>query len=157
VSVTAEPATSRHRILEAAITVIETCGEAGLRVDEIAEMAGVTQPSIYHVLAHRDGLISAAQADRRMAVGVLGIVSRWWFGLILGRHLVKPRSSSKPSSTSSTAPHRAHELSGETLIVGPVTPHTLGFRRLVPHRPRRHMRHWGVPAVKPTACRGDWK
>jgi AcrR family transcriptional regulator len=74
VSVNAEPATNRQRIPQAAMTVIETRGEVGLRVDEMGEMAGVTTPSIYQVFAHRDGRISAAQAERyrRDLIQVLG-------------------------------------------------------------------------------------
>lgn len=55
---------SRDRILETAITIIDAEGEAGVRVDRIAELAGITKPSIYHFFASRDGLIVAAQAER---------------------------------------------------------------------------------------------
>lgn len=55
---------SRGRLLEAAIEVIEREGEAALRVDAVAEKAGVTKPSIYHFFHDRDGLIVAAQAER---------------------------------------------------------------------------------------------
>lgn len=56
--------TSRERMLEAAIEVIEEHGEAGVRVDEIASMAKVAKPSLYHFFGSRDGLIAAAQAER---------------------------------------------------------------------------------------------
>lgn len=55
---------SRERMLEAAIDVIETAGEAGVRVDVVADAAGVTKPSLYHFFKNRDGLIIAAQAER---------------------------------------------------------------------------------------------
>ena len=55
---------NRDRLLEAAIEVIERDGEAALRVDHVAEMVGVTKPSIYHFFGDRDGLIVAAQAER---------------------------------------------------------------------------------------------
>ena len=56
--------TSKERMLEAAIEVIEEHGEAGVRVDEIASMAKVAKPSLYHFFGNRDGLIAAAQAER---------------------------------------------------------------------------------------------
>ena len=59
-----EPMSSRERMLEAAIAVIETDGEAGVRVDRIAEAAGVAKPSLYHFFSNRDGLVIAAQAER---------------------------------------------------------------------------------------------
>lgn len=60
----ADPAPTRERILEAAITAIETGGEASLRVDAIAGAAEITKPSIYHFFGDRDGLVAAAQAER---------------------------------------------------------------------------------------------
>lgn len=63
-SANSEPTTSRLRILESAISIIEGRGEAGIRVDEIADLAGVAKPSIYHFFTSREGLISAAQAER---------------------------------------------------------------------------------------------
>lgn len=57
-------ASSRARLLEAAIEVIEAEGEAAVRVDRIAESAGVAKPSLYHFFGDRDGLIVAAQAAR---------------------------------------------------------------------------------------------
>lgn len=61
---TPETQNSRERILEAAIAVIETDGEAGVRVDQIADRANIAKPSIYHFFNSRDGLIIAAQAER---------------------------------------------------------------------------------------------
>lgn len=55
---------SRERMLEAAIDIIETEGEAGVRVDRVAEEASVAKPSLYHFFKNRDGLIIAAQAER---------------------------------------------------------------------------------------------
>lgn len=51
-------------MLEAAIAVIDERGEAGLKVDEIAEMAQITKPSLYHFFGDREGLVVAAQAER---------------------------------------------------------------------------------------------
>ena len=56
--------TSRERLLEAAIDVIERHGESAVRVDEIALTAEVAKPSLYHFYGNREGLIAAAQAER---------------------------------------------------------------------------------------------
>jgi len=55
---------SRERLLEAAIKVIELHGESAVRVDEIAQAAHVAKPSLYHFYGNREGLIAAAQAER---------------------------------------------------------------------------------------------
>lgn len=55
---------TRDRLLEAAISVIDRRGEAGLKVDEIAELAQITKPSLYHFFGDREGLVVAAQAER---------------------------------------------------------------------------------------------
>lgn len=55
---------SSDRLLEAAIDVIEDHGESAVRVDEIAQMAAVAKPSLYHFYGNREGLIAAAQAER---------------------------------------------------------------------------------------------
>jgi AcrR family transcriptional regulator len=56
--------TTRQRLLEAAIEVIEVGGEGALRVRDIAAKANVTEPSIYHFFGDRNGLIEQAQAVR---------------------------------------------------------------------------------------------
>lgn len=43
---------------------IESDGEAGVRVDQVAQAAGVTKASLYHFFGDRDGLVIAAQAER---------------------------------------------------------------------------------------------
>jgi len=55
---------SRERILEATIALIEANGEAGLRLEQVAENAAVAKRSIYHFFGDREGLIVAAQAER---------------------------------------------------------------------------------------------
>jgi AcrR family transcriptional regulator len=55
---------TRHRLIEAAITVIETEGEQAVKVRDIAARAGVTEPSLYHFFGDRNGLIEEAQAVR---------------------------------------------------------------------------------------------
>ena len=52
------------RIVTAAIAALELGGEAGIRVDRIAEDASVAKASIYSTFGDRDGLIIAAQAER---------------------------------------------------------------------------------------------
>ncbi len=58
-----EPGT-RERLMEVAIEIIETRGEAGLRVDEVATRAGFTKPVVYHHFGDREGLVIAVQAER---------------------------------------------------------------------------------------------
>lgn len=68
------PATSRERLIGAAIAIIEAEGEAGVRVDRVAEMAEVAKPSLYHYFGDRAGLIVAAQAQRyRQAMVIVEI------------------------------------------------------------------------------------
>lgn len=55
---------TRDRILQAAIAILETDGETGLRVDRVVEAAGFTKPVLYHHFADRDALIVAAQVER---------------------------------------------------------------------------------------------
>ena len=58
------PDDTRTRLLLAAVSVIETEGEVGIRVRDVAAAAGVREPSIYHFFGSRDGLIEAAQEHR---------------------------------------------------------------------------------------------
>jgi AcrR family transcriptional regulator len=55
---------TRERLLEAAIEAIDLHGEAGVKVDAIADAAEITKPSLYHFFGDREGLIVAAQAER---------------------------------------------------------------------------------------------
>lgn len=55
---------TREKILEAAITIIESEGEVGVRVDRVVEAAGFTKPVLYHHFADREDLVIAAQAER---------------------------------------------------------------------------------------------
>ncbi|MEA3184323.1 MAG: hypothetical protein QOJ74_800 [Ilumatobacteraceae bacterium] len=52
------------RLLEAAIGAIDTGGEAAVRVQEVADAAGVQIPILYRQFGSRDGLIQAAQVER---------------------------------------------------------------------------------------------
>lgn len=55
---------TRDRLIEAAISVIESDGEVAIRVDRVAELAGFTKPVLYHHFADREAIIAAAQAER---------------------------------------------------------------------------------------------
>ncbi len=55
---------TEQRILDVAISIIETSGEASLRVHDIEVEADCTAPSIYHFFGSREGLVVAAQAER---------------------------------------------------------------------------------------------
>lgn len=59
----AELSTSK-RLIEAAIAIIESEGEAGVRVDQVVARAGFTKPVLYHHFADKDVLIVQAQAER---------------------------------------------------------------------------------------------
>lgn len=59
-----EVRSNRDRILEAAIAIIETEGETGVRVDRVVEAAGFSKPVLYHHFADREDLVVAAQSER---------------------------------------------------------------------------------------------
>lgn len=56
--------TTKDRLLEAAVEVIDSKGLGAIRVRDIAAVAGVREPSVYHYFGSRDGLIEAALAAR---------------------------------------------------------------------------------------------
>lgn len=60
----AEGQSSRERILDVTIGLLESDGEAGIRIDQVAEQAQVAKRSIYHFFTDREGLIIAAQSER---------------------------------------------------------------------------------------------
>jgi AcrR family transcriptional regulator len=55
---------ARQKMLERAILVVETHGEAAVRVRDLKEHCDVTTPMIYEAFGSRDGVIVAAQAER---------------------------------------------------------------------------------------------
>lgn len=55
---------TRKRLLEAAISIIETDGEDGVRVDRVADLAGFTKPVVYHHFKDREDLVVAALTER---------------------------------------------------------------------------------------------
>ena len=59
-----DASSTRGKILEAAIAIIESEGEAGVRIDQVVEAAGFTKPALYHHFADREDLIVAAQSER---------------------------------------------------------------------------------------------
>jgi AcrR family transcriptional regulator len=69
-------ASTRQRILETAIEMIEQRGEAGLRVQELARVVGVGVTSIYRLFDSRDGLIVAAQTERYISI-LMGDLERF--------------------------------------------------------------------------------
>jgi AcrR family transcriptional regulator len=55
---------TRERLLEVAIEVVEARGEAGIHMDELATLAGVTKPTVYRYFVDREGLVVTVQAER---------------------------------------------------------------------------------------------
>lgn len=55
---------NRSKILDLAIAVIDVGGEVDIRVNDLAEAAGVTPPVLYYHFGNREGLVIAAQIER---------------------------------------------------------------------------------------------
>jgi AcrR family transcriptional regulator len=55
---------TRSRLIEATIDAINAGGEASVRVHNVAEVAEVREPSVYHFFKNRKELVEAAQAER---------------------------------------------------------------------------------------------
>ena len=55
---------ARGTILALAIDVLDRQGEVAIRVNHLADQAGVTPPTLYRHFGSRDGLVAAAQAAR---------------------------------------------------------------------------------------------
>lgn len=70
-----ESADTRQRLLDATIDVISEHGEAAVRLVDIAEAAGIKQPSIYHFYPNRDALVLAAYREwyRRSVLDVVDL------------------------------------------------------------------------------------
>jgi AcrR family transcriptional regulator len=72
------PETStRDRLLEAAIAVVDEQGIEGIRVRDIAAAANVREPSVYHYFGSREGLVEAVEAARfkRDSIAITGMFS----------------------------------------------------------------------------------
>ena len=54
---------TRSRILNAAIEMMEAGGESSVRLSAIAEILGIKEPSIYHHFANRTELVTAAYIE----------------------------------------------------------------------------------------------
>ena len=68
-------ADSRQRLIDAAVEVIATKGESALRLTEVAEMAGLKQPSIHYMFPTREDLVVAALRERYRRSVLEAIVS----------------------------------------------------------------------------------
>lgn len=53
----------RSRMIDAAIAMMESAGEASVRVAKIAEKLGVTEPLVYHHFKNRSALINSAYVE----------------------------------------------------------------------------------------------
>jgi len=72
----AEGPDTRQRLLDAAIRTIAARGESALRMTEIAEEAGIRQPSIYHFFESREALVVAAHREMYLRA-VLDVVETY--------------------------------------------------------------------------------
>lgn len=63
-STSEEPTTVAQRLINATIDVIDSEGEAAVRVLSIVETVGVPIPVLYRQFGNRDGLVQAAQSER---------------------------------------------------------------------------------------------
>jgi AcrR family transcriptional regulator len=57
------PESTRSRILNAAIEMMEAAGESSVRLSAIAEALGIKEPSIYHHFSNRTELVNAAYIE----------------------------------------------------------------------------------------------
>ncbi|CAB4563684.1 unannotated protein [freshwater metagenome] len=55
---------TRSLLIAAAVEIIDQSGEDGLRLQQVAEMVGVSEPSVYHFFKNRTALVEAAQIVR---------------------------------------------------------------------------------------------
>jgi AcrR family transcriptional regulator len=55
---------TRSLLIAAAVQLIDQAGEDGLRLQQVAEMVGVSEPSVYHFFRNRTALVEAAQIVR---------------------------------------------------------------------------------------------
>ncbi len=56
-------AATRDRILEAAVVTLESAGEAGVKIREVAALAGAAPTSIYYFFRSREGLLEEALVE----------------------------------------------------------------------------------------------
>ncbi len=67
---------ARSRLIDATIAAIDRGGEASVRVTEIAAAAGLSKSSIYYFFGDREGLVSAAEAQR-YSTTIVGFDQAW--------------------------------------------------------------------------------
>ena len=60
----AGPSEMHSKILDSAISLLETGGEPAVRLRSIAKMVGITEPTLYHYFKDRESLIVAAHTRR---------------------------------------------------------------------------------------------
>jgi AcrR family transcriptional regulator len=55
---------TRERIIEVAAALIDEHGESSVRIRELADSVGITQPSLYHHFKNREAVLEAAHLHR---------------------------------------------------------------------------------------------
>ena len=104
------PQQTRHRLLQAAIQQLVTLGSAGIRVDQLANDAGVNKRMIYHYFGNKEGLCAWAldsqvvclerfESEQRRRLQVDGDVLESPLASAL-RDLLRPLLPERPSDLS---------------------------------------------------------
>jgi AcrR family transcriptional regulator len=55
---------TRERIIEVAASLIDSHGESSVRIRDLADSVGITQPSLYHHFKNREAVLEAAHLHR---------------------------------------------------------------------------------------------
>jgi AcrR family transcriptional regulator len=64
VAVTDDRGSTRERVIDVVLELLEEGGESAVRIDDVRDRSGVSIGSIYHHFGDRDGLIVAGQLRR---------------------------------------------------------------------------------------------
>lgn len=64
---------TKEKLLDVAIRIINEKGEAGLRIEDLLDEVDVTAPTLYHHFGNREGLIIEAQAERFLRSSRVGV------------------------------------------------------------------------------------
>lgn len=131
------PQQTRHRLLQAAIQQLVTLGSAGIRVDQLANDAGVNKRMIYHYFGNKEGLCAWAldsqvaclerfESEQRRRLQVDGDASKSLLASTL-RDLLRPLLPERPSDLSDAKsaslvvaeqyPEDAHGIQRAAIIV----------------------------------------
>ena len=131
------PQQTRHRLLQAAIQQLVTLGSAGIRVDQLANDAGVNKRMIYHYFGNKEGLCAWAldsqvvclerfESEQRRRLQVDGDVLESPLASAL-RDLLRPLLPERPSDLSDAKsaslvvaeqyPEDAHGIQRAAIIV----------------------------------------